>query len=156
MSVEQQLARITAQSHNADPKHVPGGKPELTADDIRAGVSFLSSHQYHALMAKWCDDDQSKKTLARLMYSQSLKRFVETYPDKPTKGSDHHKLVLHSIKYFLAPAKGEKLTDEQHAGAIGVSRKTFTGKYRYHVALLVSVLQQLESDGRRALRRALK
>ena len=61
MTIEFQLARITAQSKNADPKIIKGGLTELTPEDIRLAVSYIREPlAFHALMAKYCGDGTSE------------------------------------------------------------------------------------------------
>lgn len=152
-SLEYQLARITAQSKNADPKAIKGGLPELTPDDIRAAVSMVNQPvTYHALMAKYCGSELSESALLEIIEDMSMRRFLRDHPTIRINGDIHKRLVESSILHFMAPANHTR-TQLGNARHCGVDIKTWNSKYRRHFNLLTQFLTNSETEGLRMARK---
>ena len=107
MTIEYQLARITVQSKNADPKQIKGGVSNLTADDIRAAVSMVNQPvTYHALMAKYCGSEVSESVLMDIMEDASMRVFMREHPGVRINGDIHKRLVECAMVWFMAPEQG--------------------------------------------------
>jgi len=161
MTIEFQLARaFTAQAKWNDPKHIRGGKPELTADDIRAAVCMtLTDHPFafHALMAKYCDDSISAVCLHDGLHEHGLLLFHEAYPERVIAGDKHSKLVTCAIDVFYEPAIFANMTraeyDSSIANGMGVHPGTYQTKYREHFQKLSGLLLEMELVARDDYRR---
>ena len=155
-SLEYQLARITAQSKNADPKAIKGGLPELTPDDIRAAVSMVNRPvTYHALMAKYCGSELSESALLDIIEDMSMRRFLRDHPNVRINGKIHRGLVESAILHFMAPVDKTR-TQIGNARHCGVDIKTWNSNYRRHFNLLIRFLTNSESEGMRIARAKLR
>ena len=155
-SLEYQLARITAQSKNADPKRIKGGLPELTPDDIRAAVSMVNQPvTYHALMAKYCGSELSEAALLDIIEDMSMRRFLRDHPKVRINGDIHKALVESAILHFMAPAHQTR-TQIGNASHCGVDIKTWNSHYRKHFDLLTGYLINSEAEGMRIARKRLR
>jgi hypothetical protein len=155
-TLEYQLARITAQSKNADPKAIKGGLSELTPDDIRAAVSMVNQPvTYHVLMAKYCGSDLSESALLEIMEDMSMRRFMRDHSTVRINGQIHRRLVESAILHFMAPANQSR-SQTGNAQHCGVDIKTWNSHYKQHFHLLTRFLVERESDGIRLAKKRLK
>ena len=148
VSIEYQLARITAQSKWSDPKVIKGGLPVLTPDDIRAAVSMATSpYTYFALMAKHCQQQSSERALYQMLEVQSWLHYGEKYPQRQISRDENRKVAELSVLYFLCPEQGIKRGDQGHALYLGVHRNTWSQKFKAHFQDLTKFLFELEQQG---------
>lgn len=157
MAIEFDLARaMTAGSLWSDPKHVKGGKPALTPDDIRAAVSMsLAGHPFafHALMAKYCHDEISMSELQSKMDEFGSLVYLQAYPNQGLKGQTHRKLTEFAIKVYFSPAVylnllrqvGAAGVDAKAADYVGVSKDTWRARYQKHFTRITAQLFELEA-----------
>ena len=148
MTIEYQLARITAQSKNADPKQIRGGLATLTADDVRAAVSMVNRPvAYHALMAKYCGSEMSENALMDIMEDASMRSFMREHPGIRINGDIHRRLVECAMIWFMSPEQGRARKDAGNAKHCKVDRKTWVSNYKPHFHTITAFLLLAESTG---------
>jgi len=156
-SIEFQLARLTAQSKNADPKIIRGGLPELTPDDIRAAVSLATQPlTFHAMMAKYCGSELSEALLLEIMELQSWLAYGNNNPNISISRSDNRRIAEAALIYFLKPSQGQRRGDKGNAAHLGIHRNTWAAKYKRHFTLLTGFLFDCEAHALYAIRRMLR
>ena len=157
VSIEYQLARITAQSKWSDPKVIKGGLPQLTPDDIRAAVSMATSpYTYCALMAKYCQQQNAERDLYQMLEVQSWLHYGERYPQRQISRDENRKVAELAVLHYLCPEQGLKRGDQGNAAYLGIHRNTWSQKFRAHFLDLTKFLFELEQQGVRELNRSLR
>jgi len=157
VSIEYQLARITAQSKWADPKVIKGGVPQLTPEDVRAAVSMATSpYTYCALMSKYCQQENSEADLYQMLEVQSWLHYGERYPDRQISRAENRRLAELAVLYFLAPEVRSKGGDQSLAAYMNCHRNTWGQKFKTHFHDLTKFLFELEQQGLAEVRRTMR
>ncbi|MDB4312034.1 hypothetical protein N9937_01260 [bacterium] len=160
MTIEFQLARaFTAQSKNADPKQIRGGKVELTAEDVKCAVcTSLVEHPFafHALMWKWCEDEVSRGILLFNLNDVALLNWHERYPSQSIRSDEHIKLIEWAIEYWCKPEMGKRMGDQGIANHMQIHRDTYQNKYRQHFNRVTSDLLEMEYIAMQDYKRVMK
>lgn len=153
------LVRLTAQSKNADPKHVPGGVPAFSVEDVQALAGSINDiFAYWAVLAKYCQSDVAITNLTEAFQILAW----QAWRDKPSHRETAYsvdlsnKLAEAAVLCFLCPrdSQGHLRGDEFVARYIGRHRTTFGPKYKRHWQALLGKLHALESEGLQDVRRA--
>jgi len=153
-SIEQLLARLTAQSIGSDPKQISGGKPELTTADISLIAAQAPHMSYHALMSKCGADPHSTETLIYWLHNTSLTElFLNPAHDRDSIiiGQLNRLITLTWISWAI-PYADEAKTIASRAAYIRAGHDSFTRKYQAHYNFLTSELDYLEVVGRMAIK----
>jgi hypothetical protein len=147
-SIEFYLARITARSLGADPKQPPGGRPSITADDIRAAISLATKpREFHAMMAKYCGDDLSEAALLDWLVRYSGARYLVDYPTGLISGERNQAIAESAMIWFLNPTQGAARGLAGNARHAGVDPKTWRKYYDQHWRRMTAELFDLEANG---------
>lgn len=157
MSTEFMIARITAQSKNADPKQIKGGLPEFTADDIRHAAAKMRPRSVHdAFMAKYAQSDIAVVNLAHRMDAWGHVMFRKKYPARRISDQEHKRITDLAVMYFLNPEAGQRRTDGGSARYIGCGLTTWQQKFYPHFKSISAELFGLESLARQQFAKYLK
>jgi len=154
MSIENMLARLTAQTNWKDNQMPGGGKPELTAADISVIAAQAPHMSFHALMAKNCDDAISAKELLIWVRETSLVEWFSNdgYASIRFEARQLKRLCELAMQVFINPNHPDGQTQEARAAFVGVSHDTFKRSFQVHYAYLLQELGYLEQVGERAVR----
>ena len=158
-SLDFKLAMMTARTVNITPRKPVGGVPAFTVEDVRLGVSMIRNPGgFHALMSKYCDDDQSTTDLLRRTAAFNMKMWF----DNPHL---HHVRVSRatldritelSVLAFLSPSSDRKRGVRGHAAFCGVAPNTWTKHFSRHHKGLVNWLVDIEIEALQQLKGYLK
>lgn len=153
MSLDQLLARLTAQSIGSDPREPKGGKPELTAADISLIASHAPHMSFHALMVKCCHDPLSLGKLYVWLHDTSLTEWFLNKENEATtvQVGQVNRLVELSIIGWFNPGSRHAATLPCRAAYVKTGADTFRSKYQKHFNYLVGELDFVEQIGRRAI-----
>ncbi len=158
VSVEFRLARLAGGSPWQDPRKPPGGQPELTTEELRAGMAMagLEPVAWAAMSAKYLQDPFAEDHLVELVARYSAETFLANKPTYPITGNRNQAIAESAVLYFVNPALGSKRGDAGNAAHVRVSRGTWRRYYRDHWKAVTAWLYELESASRRAIWNALR
>lgn len=158
MTVEYQLARLTAQSKGANPKEPGGGIPTMTREDIAALASEAPHMAWHALMAKYCDDAISEKRLLQHIHLLNIDEWFTNPKYATTKAAPMqlNKLAELAVLGWVNPQCPHAKAVETRAAFIGAARETYRRVFQDHYAYLLGELGHLEQLGITAFYRSKK
>ena len=154
MSTEYLLTRLTAQTSWSDTR-IPGGvKPELTVADISVIAAAAPHMSFHALMTKYCDDQQSEKIVLSWTHQTSLDEWFTNpvHAATPITARQLNKLAELAVLAWLRPQQPHATTLRTRGAYIGANHETFRRNFQAHYAHLVGELQYLEQIGVNAVR----
>jgi hypothetical protein len=149
MSIEYMLARLTAQTGNLDPRIPGGGIPELTAADISLIAAAAPHMSYHALMAKYCDDQISEREILAWAHRTSLDEWFTNpaHATTPVQARQLNRLAELTVLAWINPQLPHGTSIPTRAAYIGANHDTFRHNFQSHYAFLTGELGYLERIG---------
>lgn len=150
------LARMTAKTAGLEPR-VPGGVDALTVQDIAQGAAMVINRAaYHAIMAKYCQDERSTNETITNALKHSWTLWFHKERTFPTKLATQRKLAELSVLFYLVPEHHRKQTNRSRALFCDMSRKTWERNYAIHFQDVTGWLFSLESEGIAQIKKYLK
>jgi hypothetical protein len=153
VSIEYLLARLTAQTNWKDKQMPGGGVPELSVADISVIAAAAPHPSFHALMAKYCDDQASESAIIKWTHEHSRKEWF-TNPDLRSIRFEARQLNLLdelAVLAWLNQASQHAVSISTRAAYVGVNHETFRRNFQEHFAFLVGELGLIEQIGTRAV-----
>jgi hypothetical protein len=157
-SIEFRLARLAGGSPWRDPRRPPGGRPELTLEELRAAMAMarLDGIAWVAMSAKYLQAANAEEELVDLVAKRSAEIFLAERPTFPITGNRNRAIAESAVIYFLNPKLGLDRGDPGNAAHARVSRGTWRRYYRDHWKAMTAWLYQIESSARGAIWKALR
>jgi hypothetical protein len=158
VAIENMLARLTAQSNGPNPKEPSGGLPTFTAADISLIASSAPHMAWHALMAKYCDDLQSRLEIREYTHTISRMEWFSNpaYETIRVEARQLNKLADLVVMCWLNPRVPAGATLESRSAYVGMNHETYRRNFQPHYAHLAGELGFLQQVGERAVRRFLR
>lgn len=148
-TLEFDLVRLTAQSSGPNPKEPGGGEPAYTRAEIMALIAEVPHVAFHALMAKYCGDDQSVQTLLDWVHRKNI---WEWYDNTENALKRIHTLELRRVAEvallaWLNPHAPVAQNYETRGAYLGCGGDRFKRVFQRHYNKLLGELDYQEQIG---------
>lgn len=155
-SVEFMLARLTAKSAGLEPR-VPGDANALTVADVAMGAATVANRTaYHAIMAKYCQDERSVNETITNATRYAWALWFENEHKDQTKICTQRKLAELAVLYYLVPYHYQTQSNASRASFCDMSRKTWERNYSQHFKGVTGWLFSIESDALAQIQKSLR